>query len=302
MGDELMKKNHLQRIFSPAPLAVYVVSLLFLLCALVMAQDRSSRSFFWSLFIKGSFQGNLQMKSQDTRFERLSGDTQHLTLAVPGRSSLNYTFTLDEIPAQYYMLNDWQSYPRRARVSIKVNDQVFSNLSIECPRYISQGFEIPHMLRRGTNTIDISLEPGGDSLLIRGTILTENPSLAKNVELLPNLVPKYAKTFAIIFLVLGILYLVWFFFNRTLYKNMDTYSASFALIGIMIASVASAYCILLDIKNMINTSIVILVTTIILALLSMLTVKRSEDGSAKRLSSVDGESEASEPVSGDFNF
>jgi hypothetical protein len=297
-----MKNSHASRFFSLVILALYVVSLVFLLSALVMAQNNSSRNFFWSLFIKGSFQGNLQMQSQETRFERLSGDTTHLTLSTPGRSSLTYTFNLDEIPPQYYMLNDWQSYPRRARVSIKVNGQVFSNLSIECPRYISQGFEIPHMLRRGTNTIDISLDPGGDSLLIRGTILTMNPSLARNVELLPSLVPKYAKLFAIIFLALGLLYLVWFFFNRTLYKNMDTYSASFALIGIMIASVATAYCVLLDIKNMVNTSIVILVTTIILALLSMVSVKRSEDSSARRLSSVDGESASSEPVSGDFNF
>ncbi len=102
-------------------------------------------------------------------------------------------------------------------------------------------------------------------------------------------------------MVLGVLYLVWFFFNRTLYKNMDVYSASFALIGIMITCVATAYCFLL-VTRKITISIVFLVLTFLLAVTAMVSVKRTESGFKRSVATDTGPIGEETSGGGDFNF
>lgn len=278
-----------------------VMAALILILVSLMPCEGASGNFYWSLFIRGKLQGNMkEIKSDGTEFQRTSDNVQ-LVLNQPGKSKLTYVFELNEVPSQYYILNDWRSNPRRSTARININGQELSTMNLEVPRYISQGFEISSLLKKGVNTIAIELDNVSDELWVRGTILTENPSLARNVELIPELLPSYAKVFAIILLILGILYLIWFFFNRTLYKNLDVYSASFALIGIMIASIASAYSVLL-VTKMMTFSIVILVLTIILAFLAMISVKRTESNFAKSVSTEGGSEEPTTTTGGDFNF
>lgn len=274
------------------------LALLLSLCPRCHAQ--AAHNFFWSLFIKGKSQGNMKITTDGTEFTSTTRDSQ-LVMNVPDRSRLTYTFTLDSVPAQYYILNDWKSSPKRAIARIKINNQILSNMVLEYNNYLSQGFEISRLLRSGENTIDLELGSGSDELWIRGTILTENPSLARNVEFLPDLLPGYAKTFALILLFLGLLYLIWFFFNRTLYKNMDVFSASFSLIGIMIASVATAYCFLLVSKK-IGFSIFFLVFTLILAIAAMISVKRTESGFKRSVATDTGPIGEDTSSGGDFNF
>lgn len=272
---------------------------LFILCLHCPGQV-SSKNFYWSLFLKGKPQGNMGIKTKGTEFKRNMREYQ-LVLSIPGKSKVTYTFNLDSVPKQYYVLNDWKSSPQRANTTIKINSQVLTNFGFEFPNYNSQGFEISRLLRTGENTIDIELGAGSDELWLRGTILTEDASLVRNVELMPDLLPGYAKTFALTFLILGILYLVWFFFNRTLYKNMDVYSASFALIGIMITCVATAYSFLL-VTRMIGVSVFFLVFTLILAIAAMLSVKKTEDSFKKSVTTDTGAIGGGEPSGGDFNF
>jgi hypothetical protein len=200
------------------------------------------------------------------------------------------------------MINDWKSHPGKALVSIRVNGSLLKSFTIGCTRYISQSLGISHLLRQGSNAVDIELLEGSQQLWMRGTIFTENSSLVRNMELLPNLFPVYAKTLALVFLVMGLLYLVWFFFNRALYRNMDTYSASFALIGIMLTCLGTAYCFLLPVTRMIKTSIVFLLFTILLALAAMWSVKKT-NSKIRQNTSIEGLSKSEEPASGgDFNF
>ncbi|MDQ7824122.1 MAG: hypothetical protein RDV48_15075 [Candidatus Eremiobacteraeota bacterium] len=265
------------------------------------SRPASSRNFFYSLFIKGRPEGTLVIKPQAALFEKESNGEYTLKLTSPKTSSLTYSFTLDEVPGEYYMLNDWMSSPSEAEMNIFINGREFiPSMKNRINHYISQGFEISRELRKGENTVAITLE-SGDQLWIRGTIFADNPSLAKNVSNLPDLIPKYGKTAALVLGILVILYFIWFFFNRTLYSNMDAYSASFALIGIMIAGFAAGYCWLV-IPRMQKWSLVYLACTVVLALISMLSAKKGEDAFQKSVA-IEGEARQEDKPSGtDFNF
>lgn len=297
-----MKKSSVYAVLSMS----VAVGLIVFLCSVtpLPAQNRKdTKDFFWSLFDKGKLQGNMQIKPTETEFVATSNGFNQLALKVPGKSSLRYIFTLSSTPSQYYMLSEWKSNPgnKLAAIRIKVNGTLLSSFSSGFPKYLSQGFEISRLLKAGENTVDIDLQEGGSELWIRGTLFTENPSLARNVQLLPDLLPAYAKTMALALLILGVLYLIWFFFNRTLYTNMDVFSASFALIGIMISSIATGYCCLL-IPDKMKMSFVFLGITVILTLLALLSSKRGDGASGSTTSESESSGEEKVTSSGDFNF
>jgi len=297
-----MRKNFSREKLNAAMTGISIALMLLGLTVIALSQDKEGEKyFFWSLFTRGKHQGNLQVQSEATSFV-LSGGSYNLVLARPGNSALRYTFTLDQVPGEYYIINDWKSYPEKAIITVRVNGTVLKSFTIGCATYISQSLEISHLLRPGANTVEMTLLEGSQQLWMRGTIFAGNSSLARNLELIPNLFPVYAKTFALVFLVLGLLYLVWFFFNRALYRNMDTYSASFALIGIMLACLGVAYCFILPVTRMIQTSMVFLAFTIMLALAAMWSVKKT-DSRIRQGAPVEGLSKSEEPASGgDFNF
>jgi len=297
-----MKKSLFWSILSVSAAIVLIV----ILCSgtMLTAQNRKeTKDFFWSLFDKGRLQGNLQIKPTDTKFITTSNGFNQLALMTPGKSSLRYVFTLSSMPSHYYMLNEWESNPgdKLASVRINVNGTQLTVFKSASPKYMSQGFEISKLLKAGENTVDIDLLQDGSALWIRGTLFTENPSLARNVELMPDLLPAYAKALALVLLVLGVLYLIWFFFNRTLYKNMDVFSASFALIGIMISSIATGYCCLL-IPDKMKMSFVFLGITVFLTLLALLSGRRGDAASRGMASESESSGEEKVTSGGDFNF
>ncbi len=260
------------------------------------APSRATPEIYWGLFIKGVYQGNMPSQTKDADFVTTPEGNTCLDLKVPGSSEVGFTFTLDEQPKEFYAVLDM--FPLASILRIEVNGTLFRDIPFGegFVEFFSEGMEISQLLKQGENRVTIKLaSPTSDNaskeLKLQSVVFTRDPTILGSSQKLPDLIPPYAKIFAIVLLILTVLYIIWSFLNRSLYQNLDVYSASFALIGIMIMAIATAYSILL-VKTKIVVTIVFLVMVIILTVIAMISAKGSVE---KDINTVDSGS----PESGD---
>lgn len=218
-------------------------------------------------------------ESKDTCYLSNSDGTTCLDLRRPGSSEVSFTFTLAEKPKEFYAVMD--VYPFVSIMRIEVNGSLFHDVQFGegFIEFFSEGVEISKLLKQGENKVTIRLASPtagykSKELRIKSVVFTCDPTILGSSRKLPNLIPAYAKAFAAALLIVTLLYIVWFLLNRSLYKNLDVYSASFAIIGIMIMSVATAYSIML-VKTKTVITVVFLVIVLILTIMAMLSAKKA---------------------------
>jgi len=285
------------------------VTLLCLGCLLTSCSALSGQGgeLYWGLFIEGHYQGNLKKHSlHGANYVRAEDGTYFLHMNTPGSSSATFTFPLKGKPAEYYVLIDM--IPNPACIDLEVNGQAGNPIGYSgFNDYKSWGYEISNHLREGDNTVAVKLcSPEGElkseQVKLRGIVFTADPTTMGSEKGLPAVISPYAKAFGIILLVLVVLYFIWTLFNRALYRNLDTYSASFSLIGIMIMSVATAYAVLLT-KDKIAVTVTLFACIAILTIAAVLSEKRDKSTFEKNVEAGTGsESSGSDRGGGDFNF
>jgi len=261
--------------------AVFISCILILLLTSDICSSPSNKApeIFWGLFTKGEYQGNMASQTQNTVYLANPDGTTCLDLRSPGKSEVSFTFTLDEKPKEFYAL--LEIFPSVSILRIEINGSLFHDVQFGegFIEFFSEGLEISRLLKQGENRVTVRLasptaEYSSKEFRIKSAVFTHDPTVLGSTVNVPNLVPPYAKAFATVLLIVTLLYIIWFLLNRSLYKNLDVYSASFAIIGIMIMSIATAYSIVL-VKTRIVLTAVFLAIVIVLTIIAMLSAKKA---------------------------
>jgi hypothetical protein len=271
--------------WAPSPIrlsaAVFTSCLLVLLLTSGICSSPASTApeIFWGLFTKGEYQGNMASETKNTVYLANPDGATCLDLRSPGKSEVSFTFTLDEKPKEFYAL--LEIFPSVSILRIEINGTMFHDVQFGegFIEFFSEGLEISKLLKQGENRITIRLasptaEYSSKEFKIKSVVFTHDPTVLGSTVNVPNLVPPYAKAFATALLIVTLLYIVWSLLNRSLYKNLDVYSASFAIIGIMIMSIATAYSVVL-VKTKIAMTVVFLAIVILLTVIAMLSARKA---------------------------